>query len=100
MINPEFSFNSLIFPKNEDRPQSWNKNNDDKKNLEENILSTDILGQSQKDWLNTYIKKISGMNVDSVIIYGKKLQIIFDLDNTLIFNIIIILMIKKNKKKS
>ena len=87
LINPKFSFNSSKFPKDEERLQSQDKSNDDKKNLED-ILNTDVLGPSQKDWLNTYIKKISGMNVDSVIINGKKLQIIFDLDNTLIFNFI------------
>ena len=87
LINPEFSFNSSNCPKSDKNPKSKDIDDDDKKHLKD-ILNTDILGPSQRDWLNAYIKKISGMSVDSVIVNGKKLQIIFDLDNTLIFNFI------------
>ena len=84
LINPTISFNFSNF-QNEDTPQSPYKGY--KKNLDD-ILNSHILEPSQKKWLNTYINKIIGMNINSVIIKDKKLEIIFDLDSTLIFNFI------------
>ena len=84
LINPTISFNFSNF-QNEDTPQSSYKG--DKKNLDD-ILNSHILEPSQKKWLNTYINKIIEMNMSSVVIKDKKLEIIFDLDSTLIFNFI------------
>ena len=61
--------------------------NSPKENLK-NILKTDILSKAQKDWLNNYIKEIINIDNKSLILNGKKLEIVFDLDNTLIFNYI------------
>ena len=73
---------------------SKNENNDttvipnDPKKTIKNILKTDILGDAQKEWLNNHIKEISKMHSNSVLLNGKKLEVIFDIDNTLIFNFI------------
>ena len=73
---------------------SKNENNDttvipnDPKKTIKNILKTDILGDAQKEWLNNHIKEISKMHSNSVLLNGKKLEAIFDIDNTLIFNFI------------
>ena len=52
------------------------------------ILNSNTLDLGQKKWLNNHIKEIIDMPLDSIIINGKKLEIIFDLDNTLIFSFI------------
>ena len=61
--------------------------NEPKKTLR-NILKSDILSKAQKDWLNDHIKEILNMKDDSVLKRNKKLEVIFDLDNTLIFSFI------------
>ena len=52
------------------------------------ILNSNTLDLGQKKWLNNHIKEIIDMELDSIIIKEKKLEIIFDLDNTLIFSFI------------
>ena len=68
--------------------------NENIKNLQK-ILHCNTLDLGQKKWLNNHIKEIIDMPLDSVIIKGKKLEIIFDLDNTLVFT-----FIKSNSKES
>ena len=72
----------------------------------EKIINNEIMDSSQRLWLNNHIKEIIDMPLSSVIYKGKKLEIIFDLDNTLIFSFIksfskeeIKDMIENNKEK-
>ena len=72
----------------------------------EKIIKNEIMDSSQRLWLNNHIKEIIDMPLTSVIYKGKKLEIIFDLDNTLIFSFIksfskeeIEDMINNNKEK-
>ena len=85
LINPIVASNPLdnkllSKPKNE-------KGNLMNENLRK-ILNSKVLDLSQKKWLNKHIKEIIGMPLKSVIIKGKKLEVIFDLDNTLIFSLV------------
>jgi len=70
------------------------KNEEQKKSAEEDytnlgkIMDEDILSPSQKNWMSKYIKYINNLPVDEIICKNKKLEIIFDLDNTCIFSFV------------
>ena len=69
-------------------PQAEEKTeNSSMKNIKK-ILNSDNLDSYQKVWLNNYLKNISDMPLSSVIKKRKKLEIIFDLDNTMIFSFV------------
>ena len=53
-----------------------------------NILKNNLLNSYEKNWLNNHIKKIWKMPLETILMKGKKLEIIFDLDHTLIFSFI------------
>lgn len=50
------------------------------------IMSTDVLNLEQKQWLSDFIKNISALPLNEIIVKDKKFEIVFDLDNTCMFS--------------
>ena len=95
----------LIVPKMANVDKDVSSMQPEKEKIEK-IINNEIMDSSQRLWLNNHIKEIIDMPLSSVIYKGKKLEIIFDLDNTLIFSFIksfskeeIKYMIENNKEK-
>ena len=90
---------------NEDTIENPKENKfNDKNDFIENILKRDILYDEQKEELNKLILKIKKMDINTIIKEDKKLNIVFDLDNTCVYSIAIKpeeyeLLKKKNENK-
>ena len=96
-LSPEDSMNIFDMKENEEESfelknpimslnmSTLDKGNENSKKFKR-ILQSKTLDPMQKKYLNNHIKEIIEMHPNDVIIKGKKLQIVFDLDNTLIFS--------------
>ena len=86
LVQPSLS-NSIIIKDNESQYINKIEEENSTANLK-NILESEILDSVQKSWLNDYIKKIREMPLKDVKNKTEKLQVIFDLDKTLIFSFV------------